>query len=124
MTIGSSAGHGVKYIGYRANLGPGMNVLACHAHGVARAIEPLMVLIDHHELAKIQVSSVRQLAVAGHRVLANELPFLLGQCPRLFKIGRGICRLPMSCNSARPPAQRVQPNRKCPGELQSRHCRC
>jgi hypothetical protein len=54
-----------------------MNVIAHCSGRISRAIESLMMLIDHHELSQVEVSPAGQLSVAGHWMLANQCPFLI-----------------------------------------------
>src|SRR5437868_5088128 len=83
--IGPLARSGFEGIRHGTDASPRMNFVPPDSGGIAAAIEPLVVLINHHELAPRAVAAGRQLLKADYRMLANQLPFVVVQPARLVK---------------------------------------
>jgi len=60
-------GQGIEHIGHGANLRPRMNLVAFDPRRIARAVQPLVMLINHHELRPAQVAAAAKLLTVMER---------------------------------------------------------
>ena len=85
VTIRSFGGHRVERIGHGANLGPGMDLGGIDARWVAGAVQPFVMLVDHHQLRPSDVRLHAQFFEAGLRMPSHGGRFLRRQAIALVQ---------------------------------------